>query len=155
LHYFYFFIVTSNYNIFKATHLKLKKKMGFVKEFKDFAIKGNVIDLAVAVVIGAAFGKIVSSLVDDIITPAILTPALKAAHLTNLTELVIPGTAIKYGNFISQVISFLIIAVALFLIIKGINSLKRQEEAAPSAPPVPTKEEILLTEIRDILAKKA
>jgi len=129
--------------------------MGFVKEFKDFAIKGNVIDLAVAVVIGAAFGKIVSSLVDDIITPAILTPALKAAHLTNLTELVIPGTAIKYGNFISQVISFLIIAVALFLIIKGINSLKRQEEAAPSAPPVPTKEEILLTEIRDILAKKA
>jgi large conductance mechanosensitive channel len=128
--------------------------MGFVKEFKEFAIKGNVIDLAVAVVIGAAFGKIVSSLVDDIITPAILTPALKAAHLTNLSELVVPGTAIKYGNFISQIISFLIVAVALFLIIKGLNAVKRKEEAAPSAPPAPTKEELLLTEIRDLLAKK-
>lgn len=128
--------------------------MGFVKEFKEFAIKGNVIDLAVAVVIGAAFGKIVSSLVDDIITPAILTPALKAAHLTNLSELVIPGTAIKYGNFLSQIISFLIVAVALFLIIKGINATKKKEEAAPVAPPAPTKEEVLLTEIRDLLAKK-
>ena len=128
--------------------------MGFVKEFKEFAIKGNVVDLAVAVVIGAAFGKIVSSLVDDIITPAILTPALKAAHLTNLSELVIPGTTIKYGNFISQIISFLIVAVALFLIIKGLNSMKRQEEAAPAAPAIPTKEEELLTQIRDLLAKK-
>ena len=127
--------------------------MGFVKEFKEFAIKGNVVDLAVAVVIGGAFGKIVSSLVDDIITPAVLTPALKAAHLTNLTELVIPGTAIKYGNFISQVISFLIVAVALFVIIKAINATKKKEEEAPAAPPVPTKEEILLTEIRDLLAK--
>ena len=128
--------------------------MGFVKEFKEFAIKGNVIDLAVAVVIVAAFGKIVSSLVDDIITPAILTPALKAAHLTNLSELVIPGTAIKYGNFLSQIISFLIVAVALFLIIKGINATKKKEEAAPAVPPAPTKEEILLTEIRDLLAKR-
>lgn len=128
--------------------------MGFVKEFKDFAIKGNVVDLAVAVVIGAAFGKIVSSLVEDIITPAILTPALKAAHLTNLSELVIPGTAIKYGNFISQIISFLIVAVALFIIIKAINSTKKKEEVAPAAPPEPTKEEVLLTEIRDLLAKK-
>jgi len=130
--------------------------MSIVKEFKDFAIKGNVVDLAVAVVIGGAFGKIVSSLVEDIITPAILTPALKAAHLTNLSELVIPGTAIKYGNFISQVISFLIVAVALFLIIKGINATKKQEEVeAPPAPePEPTKEEVLLTEIRDLLAKK-
>src|ERR1700748_497452 len=127
--------------------------MGVVKEFKDFAIKGNVVDLAVAVVIGAAFGKIVSSLVDDIITPAILTPALKAAHLTNLSELVIPGTAIKYGNFISQIISFLIVAIALFLIIKGINASKKKEEAAPAPDPVPTKEELLLTEIRDLLAK--
>lgn len=127
--------------------------MGFVKEFKEFAIKGNVVDLAVAVVIGGAFGKIVSSLVDDIITPAILTPALKAAHLTNLSELVIPGTAIKYGNFISQIISFLIVAIALFLVIKGLNAMKRQEEAAPAAPPAPTKEEELLTQIRDLLAK--
>lgn len=128
--------------------------MSIVKEFKDFAIKGNVVDLAVAVVIGAAFGKIVSSLVDDIITPAILTPALKAAHLTNLAQLVIPGTAIKYGDFLSQVLSFIIVAVALFLIIKGINATKRQEAAAPAPDPVPTKEEILLTEIRDLLAKK-
>lgn len=128
--------------------------MGFVTEFKEFAIKGNVVDLAVAVVIGGAFGKIVSSLVDDIITPAILTPALSAAHLTNLSELVIPGTAIKYGNFLSQIISFLIVAIALFLIIKALNSMKRKEEAAPTAPPPPTKEEELLTQIRDLLAKK-
>ena len=86
--------------------------MAIVKEFKEFAMRGNVVDLAVAVVIGGAFSKIVSSLVDDIITPAILTPALKAAHLTNLAELVIPGTAIKYGNFLSQVISFIIVAIA-------------------------------------------
>lgn len=128
--------------------------MSFIKEFKEFAIKGNVVDLAVAVVIGGAFGKIVGSLVDDIITPAILTPALKAAHLTNLSELVIPGTAIKYGNFLSQIISFLIVAIALFLLIKALNSLKRQEETTPTAPPAPTKEEVLLTEIRDLLAKK-
>jgi large conductance mechanosensitive channel len=129
--------------------------MGLVKEFKDFAIKGNVVELAIAVVIGAAFGKIVNSLVEDIITPAVLTPALKAAHLTNLAELVIPGTAIKYGNFLSQIISFIIVAIALFIIIKGINATKKKEEAAPAAPPAPTKEEVLLTEIRDLLAKKA
>ena len=129
--------------------------MAIVKEFKEFAMRGNVVDLAVAVVIGGAFGKIVSSLVDDIITPAILTPALEAAHLTDLAQLVIPGTAIKYGNFLSQVISFIIVAIALFLIVKGINSMKKKEEAAPSAPPVPTKEEVLLTEIRDILSRKS
>ncbi len=125
--------------------------MGFFKEFKEFAVKGNVIDLAVGVVIGAAFGKIVSSLVDDIITPAILTPALKAANLTDLGQLVVPGTAIKYGNFISQVISFMIVALALFMIIKGINSMKRKDDAAPAEPPAPTNEEQLLTEIRDLL----
>lgn len=129
--------------------------MGFIKEFKEFAVKGNVLDLAVAVVIGAAFSGIVKSLVDDIITPAVLTPALKAANLSNLSQLVIPGTAIKYGNFISQVISFIIIALSLFVIITVINKLKKNEEAAPAAEPVPTKEEILLSEIRDILAKKA
>jgi large conductance mechanosensitive channel len=129
--------------------------MAIVKEFKEFAMRGNVVDLAVAVVIGGAFGKIVSSLVDDIITPAILTPALEAAHLTDLAQLVIPGTAIKYGNFLSQVISFIIVAIALFLIVKAINSMKKKEEVAPSAPPVPTKEEVLLTEIRDLLARKA
>src|SRR6201989_2340380 len=126
--------------------------MAFIKEFKDFAVRGNVVDLAVAVVIGAAFGKIVSSMVDDIITPAILTPALKAAHLTNLSELVIPGTAIKYGNFLSQIISFVIVAIALFVIVKAINATKKKEEAVVPPPPPPTKEETLLTEIRDLLA---
>ena len=128
--------------------------MAIVKEFKEFAMRGNVVDLAVAVVIGGAFSKIVSSLVDDIITPAILTPALKAANLTDLAQLVIPGTAIKYGNFLSQIISFIIVAIALFIIVKAINATKKKEEVAPSAPPVPTKEEILLTEIRDILSKQ-
>lgn len=127
--------------------------MGFTKEFKDFAMKGNVIDLAVGVVIGAAFGDIVKSLVDDIITPAILTPALKAAHLANLSELVIPGTAIKYGNFISHILSFILVAFALFLIIKAVNASKKaKEEAAPAAPAGPTQEQ-LLTEIRDLLKK--
>ncbi|QNL50364.1 large-conductance mechanosensitive channel protein MscL [Olivibacter sp. SDN3] len=125
--------------------------MGFVKEFKEFAMRGNVVDLAVGVIIGGAFGRIVTSLVEDIITPAILTPALEAANLDNLADLVIPGTAIKYGNFISQVISFIIIAFALFLIIKGINNFKKAEEAAPEEPAAPSKEETLLAEIRDLL----
>ena len=128
--------------------------MAIVKEFKEFAMRGNVVDLAVAVVIGGAFSKIVSSLVDDIITPAILTPALKAANLTDLAQLVIPGTAIKYGNFLSQIISFIIVAIALFIIVKAINATKKKEVVAPPAPPAPTKEEVLLTEIRDILAKQ-
>lgn len=125
--------------------------MGFLTEFKAFALKGNVIDLAIGVVIGAAFGKIVSSLVDDIITPAILTPALKAAKLSNLSQLVIPGTAIKYGNFLSQVIAFLIVAVALFLIIQAINKMQRKQPVTPVEVKA-TKEEMLLTEIRDLLA---
>lgn len=129
--------------------------MSFVKEFKEFAIKGNVLDLAVAVVIGAAFGKIVSSLVDDIITPALLTPALKAANLTNLSQLVIPGTAIKYGNFLSQIISFIIVALALFVFIQAINRFKKKEAVAPTVVPVPTTEEVLLAEIRDLLANRA
>lgn len=128
--------------------------MSFIKDFKEFAVKGNVLDLAVAVVIGAAFGKIVSSLVEDIITPAILTPALKAANLSNLSQLVVPGTAIKYGNFLSQVISFFIIALALFIIIQAINRFQKKEAVAPTVTPAPSKEEILLTEIRDLLAKR-
>lgn len=125
-----------------------------MNEFKSFAIKGNVIDLAIGVVIGGAFGKIVSSLVDDIITPAVLTPALKAAKLADLNQLVIPGTAIKYGNFISTILSFIIIAFALFMVIKGINAAKRKEEANPSAPAEPSAQEKLLMEIRDELKKR-
>lgn len=127
--------------------------MGIFQEFKSFAIKGNVIDLAIGVVIGGAFGKIVSSLVDDIITPAVLTPALKAANLSDLSKLVIPGTGIKYGSFISNIISFAIIAFALFLVIKAVNASKKKEEAAPAAPPEPTNQEKLLMEIRDALKK--
>ena len=129
--------------------------MGIISEFKTFALKGNVIDLAVGVIIGAAFGKIVSSLVDDILTPAILTPALKAAKLADLSQLVIPGTAIKYGNFISEIISFLIVAFALFIFIKAINASKKREIAAAPAPPTgPTQEELLM-QIRDLLKNKS
>lgn len=125
--------------------------MGLMKEFKDFALKGNVVDLAVAVIIGAAFNSIIKSLVDDIITPLILTPALEAANLKDLSQLVIPGTAIKYGNFISTVISFIIVAFVLFLIIKGMNATRKKE---PETPPAPTNEEKLLMEIRDALKNR-
>ncbi len=127
--------------------------MGMFQEFKSFAIKGNVVDLAVGVVIGGAFGNIVSSLVDDIITPAVLTPALKAANLADLNQLVIPGTAIKYGNFISTLISFTIIAFVLFMVIKAINASKKKEEAKPAAPAEPSSTDKLLMEIRDNLKK--
>ena len=127
--------------------------MSVLKEFKEFAMRGNVIDLAVGVVIGGAFQKIVNSMVEDIITPAILTPALKAANLTDLSDLKIPGTAIAYGKFASEVISFVIVAFALFVFIKGINRLKKKEAAIPAPPPEPSNEEKLLTEIRDLLKK--
>lgn len=128
--------------------------MGFLKEFKEFAVKGNVIDLAVGVVIGGAFGKIVTSLVEDIITPAILTPTLEKLQLDNLADLVIPGTAIKYGMFFSAALSFIIVALALFMMIKGINKLKKAEPAPePAAPAGPTQEQ-LLAEIRDLLKKQ-
>src|ERR1700758_5195637 len=106
--------------------------MGFVKEFKEFALKGNVIDLVIGVVIGGAFGKIVSSLIDDVITPLILKPALDAANLSNIADLKIG--AIKYGSFLSNIISFIIVAFALFLIIKGMNASKKKEEAVVIAP---------------------
>lgn len=127
--------------------------MGFIKEFKDFAMKGNVVDLAIGVIIGTAFGKIVTSFIDDVITPLLLKPALDAANLTELAELTVFGT-VKYGNFLSALINFTIVALVLFLLIKGINSAKKKEVEAPAAPPVPTKEEILLAEIRDILKTK-
>ena len=123
--------------------------MGFAKEFKEFAMKGNVVDLAIGVVIGAAFGKIVSSLIEDVITPLLLKPALKAAKLTKLEELTIFDT-VKYGSFISAVINFVIVAFVLFLIIKGINAAKKKKEEAP-APPSST--DALLIEIRDALKK--
>ena len=125
--------------------------MGFAKEFKEFAIKGNVVDLAIAVVIGGAFGKIVSSLIDDVITPLLLKPALDAAHLSNLSQLTIFGT-VKYGNFLSAIINFIIVAFILFLIIKGINSTKKKEVPPPPAGPSSTDQ--LLMEIRDELKQR-
>lgn len=126
--------------------------MGFVKEFKEFALKGNVVDLAIAVIIGAAFGAIVSSLVDDIITPLLLTPALDAAGVKDLDKLA--WGAVKYGNFLASVIKFLVIALVLFSLIKGMNSLKRKKEepVAPSAPEYSLQEKLLM-EIRDSLKK--
>ncbi|MCK9612390.1 MAG: large-conductance mechanosensitive channel protein MscL [Bacteroidales bacterium] len=137
-----------------------------VKEFKEFAVKGNMIDMAVGIIIGAAFGKIVSSLVNDIIMP----PLGKLLGNVNFTDLyyAMDGVAYEslakakeagapvfaYGNFIQTVIDFLIIAITIFMIIKGINRMKRKKEEAPAAPPAPTKEETLLTEIRDILKNK-
>jgi len=124
--------------------------MGLVKEFKEFAMRGNVVDLAIGVIIGGAFGKIVSSLIDDVITPLFLKPALEAANLTKIEDLTLMGT-IKYGNFLSATINFIIVAFVLFMIIKGMNAAKKKEEVAPEAAPEPTKEEKLLSEIRDIL----
>jgi len=128
--------------------------MSVIQEFKKFAMQGSVIDLAIGIVIGAAFSKIITSLVEDIITPLVLTPALKAAKLSELSQLVIPGTAIKYGNFLSNVISFVIVAFSLFMVIKLINATKKKDAATPAPPAAPTTTESLLTEIRDILEKK-
>lgn len=128
--------------------------MGFIKEFKDFALKGNVVDLAIAVIIGAAFGAIVSSAVEDVITPLLLTPALEAAGVKNLEQLT--WGAVKYGNFLAAVLKFLIISLVLFLIIQGINRLKRKKEEAVVAPAKPelSLTEKLLTEIRDSVKKE-
>ena len=123
-----------------------------LNEFKKFAMRGNVIDLAIGVIIGAAFGKIVSSLIDDVITPLLLKPALEAASLNKLEELTVFGT-VKYGNFISAFINFIIIAFVLFMIVKGANAAKKKEESQPAAPAAPPADIVLLTEIRDLLKK--
>ncbi|MDB5125412.1 MAG: mechanosensitive ion channel protein MscL [Mucilaginibacter sp.] len=132
--------------------------MGFVKEFKEFAMRGNVVDLAVGVVIGAAFGKIVTSLVTEVIMPPIgyITGGIDFAEKKVVLKPADPAhkiaeVAVHYGNFINSVIQFFIIAFCIFLVVKVINSLKKEEAAAPD--PAPTKEELLLTEIRDLLAK--
>ena len=125
--------------------------MGMMKEFKEFAMKGNVVDLAIGVVIGGAFGKIVSSLIDDVITPMLLKPALDAANLSNIADL--KWGAVKYGNFISNIISFIIVALVLFMVIKAMNSSKKKEAETPTPDPVQTPEEKLLAEIRDLLRK--
>jgi len=139
--------------------------MGIIKEFKEFAVKGNVIDLAVGVIIGAAFGKIVSSLVNDIIMPPLgkvlnnvnfseLFVSLDGNHYTTLELAKTAGApVVAYGNFIQNMLDFLIVAFVIFMMVKGINALKKKEAAAPVAPPAPTTSEVLLTEIRDLLKK--
>ncbi|HEY9343417.1 MAG TPA: large conductance mechanosensitive channel protein MscL [Hanamia sp.] len=120
--------------------------MSFIKDFKAFAMKGNVMDLAVAVIIGAAFGAIVSSLVADIITPLLLTPALNAVGAKDIAEL--KWGEVKYGSFLAAVINFIVIALVIFSLIQAISKLQRKEEAAPTAP---SSTDHLLMEIRDEL----
>jgi large conductance mechanosensitive channel len=132
--------------------------MSMMKEFKEFALKGNVMDMAIGIVIGAAFGKIVASLVKDVIMPPIgmLLGGVDFSNmLLTLKEAVgeTPAVTINYGLFFNTVIEFLIIALAIFMVVKGINNMRRKEEEAPAAPPKPSKEETLLTEIRDLLKK--
>lgn len=135
--------------------------MGVVKEFKEFAVKGNVIDMATGIIIGVAFGKIVTSVVNDVLMPPIGLAMGKVdfKDLKIILQKATPDVAevsINYGMFLQTTIDFLIVAFCIFLLIKGINRLKRKEEAAPEPPsvPVPSKEEVLLSEIRDILKAK-
>lgn len=122
--------------------------MGMLKEFKEFAVKGNMLDLAVAVIIGGAFGAIISSLVDDVITPLLLTPALEKLDAKDIDQLT--WGAVKYGKFLAAIIKFVVIAFILFLVVKAMNSMKKKEAETPA----PTPEEItLLREIRDALKK--
>lgn len=144
--------------------------MGIMKEFKSFAMKGNVLDLAVAVIIGGAFGKIITSFVNDVLMPPIglllgnrdfgnMRIILKNAReaVMDGNQVVTPAIAevsVKYGAFINTVLDFIIVAFAIFMVIKAYNRMKKKEEVKPAAPPAPSKEEVLLTEIRDILKEK-
>lgn len=134
--------------------------MSMVKEFKEFIMRGNVIDLAVGIVIGAAFGKIVSSLVADIIMPP-LGLIIGGVNFTDLKiqlgEPLAGGdpVTLNYGNFIQVLFDFVIVAFAIFLVVKMVNRLKRKQAEAPAVPPAPTKDQVLLTEIRDLLKARA
>jgi len=137
--------------------------MGMLKEFKDFAMKGNLIDIAVGFVMGAAFVKVTSSFINGIVMPFVSLIAgkdisdwklvLKEAKMDSAGEQIAAEVAVTYGVFFSVVIEFLLVAFVMFMLVKGVNALKKKEEAAPAAPPAPTKEETLLTEIRDLLKK--
>jgi large conductance mechanosensitive channel len=135
--------------------------VGFLKEFRSFAVKGNVVDLAVGIIIGAAFGKIVTSLVADVVMPPIgamiggVNFSSLAITIKEATD-TLPAVQLKYGAFLQTVFDFMIVAAAVFMLVKGINKLKRQEAAKPveSAPVPPTDEVRLLSEIRDLLAKR-
>jgi len=123
----------------------------FLKEFKAFAVKGNVLDLAVAVIIGGAFGAIVSSFVNDLVMP--LIGAIFAIPDFSTLAVEVNGTPILYGSFIQAVVNFIIVALSIFVMVRALNKMKKKEAEKPSAPPAPTKEELLLTEIRDLLKK--
>jgi large conductance mechanosensitive channel len=132
--------------------------MSMMSEFRDFAMRGNVVDMAVGIVIGGAFGKIVSSFVSDVLMPPIGL-ALGGVNFSDLAMTLkeasgnVAAVTLNYGSFVQTVIDFIIIAFAIFMVIKAMNSLKKKEEEKPAAPPKPTAEETLLTEIRDILQK--
>jgi large conductance mechanosensitive channel len=134
--------------------------MAIVKEFKEFVMRGNVVDLAVGVIIGAAFGKIVTSLVTDVLMPPI-GYAMGGIDFNDKKVVLVPAdaakkvaeVAIRYGTFINTLIDFIIVAFCIFMVVKAVNSLKKPVEAAPDPDPVPTNEEVLLTQIRDLLAK--
>ncbi|MGI1677619.1 MAG: large-conductance mechanosensitive channel protein MscL [Cellvibrionaceae bacterium] len=132
--------------------------MGMMSEFKAFAVKGNVVDMAVGIIIGAAFGKIVSSFVGDVIMPPIglLMGGVDFSDLAFVLKEAVgeaPAVVISYGKFIQVLVDFIIVAFAIFMAVKAMNSLKKKEEEAPAAPPKPSNEEVLLTEIRDLLKK--
>ncbi len=133
--------------------------MSMLEEFKSFAVKGNVVDMAVGIIIGAAFGKIVTALVSGVVMPPIGV-LLGGVNFTDLSIVVkeatekTPAVVIAYGSFIQTVVDFLIIAFAVFMMVKTINKLKKKEEVAPKAPPAPSAEEVLLSEIRDLLKTK-
>ncbi len=133
--------------------------MGMAKEFKDFAMRGNVVDMAVGIIIGAAFGKIISSLVKDIIMPPIgvMMGGVNFADLRMVIQDATDGVeavTLNYGAFIQNVLDFLIVAFAIFMMIKVMNNMRKKEEEKPAAPAAPGKEEVLLTEIRDLLRKE-
>lgn len=144
--------------------------MGFIKEFKDFAMRGNLIDFAVGVVVGGAFGKVTSAFVDGIVMPVVgkLIGGQDFSELKfkiqdgsksvmdaagNIVTKEVPEVYIRYGEFITQIIDFIAVAFAMFLVVKAMNNLKKKEEAAPATPPPPTKDQQLLSEIRDLLKK--
>ena len=137
-----------------------------LRQFRDFALKGNVVDLAFAVIIGAAFGKIVDSLVKDVIMPIIgvfgsadfsnyFLPLNHAVTATNLADAQKQGPVLAWGSFATYVVNFLIVAFVLFMVVKLMNAVRRREVTAPATPPAPSREEVLLTEIRDLLARGA
>lgn len=142
-------LLCKNYDMINSGGEKMKN---FLKEFKAFAVKGNVVDLAVAVIIGGAFGAIVTSFVNDLVMP--LIGAIFSVPDFSTLSFTVNGTAIMIGLFIQAVVNFLIVALSIFMMVRALNRFKKKEESAPAAPPAPSKEELLLTEIRDLLKER-